>query len=143
MIRADSLEELARVCVLAPMRRRGRGSGVAIIGSSGGQAAVASELSVRDGLRLAALTEETMAQVKAKTSPGSFIDNPFDLTGGSGVDQGLFEAVYADSNVGFVLAPWNITFPDDTALYAPNRMIMDVIISAALKIPGPRPWSRR
>jgi acetate---CoA ligase (ADP-forming) len=137
VIRVDSLEELARVSVLAPMRRRGRGSGVAVIGSSGGQAAVASELSVRDGLRLATLTDETMSLVKAKTSPGSFIDNPFDLTGGSGVDKGLFEAVYADSNVGFVLAPWNITFPDDTGLYAPNRMIMDVIISAALETGAP------
>ena len=46
VIRVDSLEELARVSVLAPMRRPGRGRGVAIVGSSGGQAAVASELAL-------------------------------------------------------------------------------------------------
>ena len=137
VIRVDSLEELARVSVLAPMRRRGRGRGVAIIGSSGGQAAVASELSVRDGLRLASLSPETMSVVREKAAPGSFIDNPFDLTGASGVDRELFATVYADSDVGFVLAPWNITFPDDTALYAPNRMIIDVIISAALETGAP------
>jgi acetate---CoA ligase (ADP-forming) len=137
VIRVDSLEELARVSVLAPMRRPGRGSGVAIVGSSGGQAAVAGELATRDGLQLAVLSPQTMELVRAKTGPGSFIDNPFDLTGASGVDQELFSAVYADSDVGFVLAPWNITFPDDTGLYAPNRMIMEVLIRAAHETNAP------
>jgi acetate---CoA ligase (ADP-forming) len=131
VIRVDSLEELARVTVLAPMRQAGRGRGVAIVGSSGGQAAVAGELATRDGLQLASLSQQTMEVVRARTGPGSFIDNPFDLTGAAGVDQELFAAVYADSDVGFVLAPWNITFPDDTGLYAPNRMIMNVLIDAA------------
>ena len=75
-----------------------------------------------------------------RTKPArSFIDNPFDLTGASGFDKELLrQVVYADSDVGFVLAPWNITFPDDTGLYAPNRMIMDVHHLAAHET-GPRP----
>jgi acetate---CoA ligase (ADP-forming) len=137
VIRVESLEELARVSVLAPMRRPGRGRGAAIVGSSGGQAAVAGELATRDRLRLASLSPQTMEVVRARTGPGSFIDNPFDLTGASGIDQELFEAVYADGDVGFVLAPWNITFPDDTGLYAPNRMIMEVLIRAAHETGAP------
>lgn len=136
-IRVESLEELARVSVLAPLRRAGRGRGVAIIGSSGGQAAVASELSTRDGLRLAKLGPETMNVVRSKTRPGSFFENPFDLTGGAGMDAELFRAVFSDDDVGFVLSPWMITFPDDSAEQRHNRPLIELAVNTARETASP------
>jgi len=131
VIRVDSLEELARVSVMAAMRRSGRGPGVAIIGSSGGQAAVAGELAARDRLRLADLSDQTRAFLTSRTAPGSFIENPLDLTGGSGLDEDLFGAVYGDEGVGFVLSPWSITFPDDSPEHSHNRPIVELAVRAA------------
>jgi acetate---CoA ligase (ADP-forming) len=131
VVRVDSLEELARVSVLAPMRRREGGPGVAVIGSSGGQAAIAGELATRDRLRLAKLSPETMGVVSAKAAPGSFVENPFDLTGDGGLDKELFAAVYRDADVGFVLAPWSITFPDESVEQAHNRPIVELVVATA------------
>ena len=132
VIRVDSLEELARVAVLAPMRNPARGSGVAIVGSSGGQAAVAGELSQRDALKLARLSEPTMAIVRSVAGDnGSFIDNPFDLTGGSGINADLFAAVYGDPTVGFVLSPWSITFPDDSVEQRHNQPLVRLAVQTA------------
>jgi acyl-CoA synthetase (NDP forming) len=132
VIRVDSLEEMARVAVLAPMRSPGRGDGVAIVGSSGGQAAVTGELASRDDLKLARLTEATMTTVREVTGGGaSFIDNPFDLTGMSGVSADLFAAVYGDPNVGFVLSPWSITFPDDSVFQRHNQPIVRLAVQTA------------
>ncbi|MDT4914054.1 MAG: hypothetical protein QOC66_3182 [Pseudonocardiales bacterium] len=138
VLRVDSLEEMARVAVLAPMRRPGRGDGVAIVGSSGGQAAVAGELAHRDGLELARLTDATMATVREVTgNTSSFVDNPFDLTGGSGVDAGLFEAVYGDPHVGFVLSPWSITFPDHSPQQKHNQPLVHLAVDTAARTGSP------
>lgn len=138
VIRVDSLEEMARVAVLAPMRKAGRGDGVAIVGSSGGQAAVTGELAARDDLKLARLTEATMTTVRSATAgSSSFIDNPFDLTGGSGVDADLFAAVYGDPNVGFVLSPWSITFPDDSVFQRHNQPIVRLAVKTAAETRTP------
>jgi acyl-CoA synthetase (NDP forming) len=117
VIRVDSLEELARVAVLAPMVDRSRGDGVVVIGSSGGQAAISGDLALRDGLHLAELTAETTEMLQASVEPGSFIDNPLDLVGRPGARRSMgevFEGVYADPNVGFALSPWSVIFPDES-----------------------------
>jgi acetate---CoA ligase (ADP-forming) len=138
VIRVDSLEEMARVAVLAPMRRPGRGDGVAIVGSSGGQAAVTGELAARDGLKLARLTGTTMTTVRSVTGGGSsFVDNPFDLTGMSGVSAELFAAVYGDPNVGFVLSPWSITFPDESVFQRHNQPIVRLAVRTAAETRTP------
>lgn len=131
VIRVDSLDELARVAVLAPRVKPSGGRGVAVVGASGGQAAVAGELAARDGLRLARLTDDTMRLVRSSTGPGSFVENPFDLTGGAAADDRLFEAIYGDPEVGFVLSPWSITFPDDGPGQAHNRPLVMRAVNAA------------
>lgn len=131
VIRVDSLEELARTAVLAPHVLPSRGRGVAVVGSSGGQAAVAGELAARDGLQLADLTEETMAFVRSVTAPSSFVENPFDLTGMASVNADLFRSVYGDPGVGFVLSPWSITFPDESQGQAHNRPLVELAVETA------------
>ena len=137
VIRVDSLDELARVAVLAPRVKSGLGKGVAVVGASGGQAAVAGELAARDGLRLARLTDTTTRMVRSSTGPGSFVENPFDLTGGAAANDDLFEAIYGDPEVGFVLSPWSITFPDDGPGQAHNRPLVMRAVGAALKTGTP------
>jgi acyl-CoA synthetase (NDP forming) len=117
VIRVDSLEDMARTAVLAPLVRHSRGDGVAVIGSSGGQAAIAGDLAARHGMKLARLSAETMAQLRSAVEPGSFIDNPFDLVGRPGAKKAItevFASVYRDDSVGFTLSPWSVIFPDDS-----------------------------
>jgi acetate---CoA ligase (ADP-forming) len=116
VLRVETLEELTRVAVLARMKRRVKTMGaVAIVGSSGGQAAIASDLAHRDGLRLAVLTHETRSFLRESAGPGSFLENPFDFVGrvaakASSVD--LYSSILADPNVCFALAPYSIIWPD-------------------------------
>lgn len=132
VIRVDSLEEMARVAVLSPMRRPERGNGVAIVGSSGGQAAVAGELAHRDRLNLAALTDQTMELVRTVTEgSSSYVGNPFDLTGRGAMNAELFAAVYGDPNVGFVLSPWSITFPDHSVEQRHNQPLVRLAVQTA------------
>ena len=116
VLRVDSFDELARVAVLARLGRRPAAPpSVVIIGSSGGQAAVASDLATRDGLDLAPLTGETRKILREAVAPGSFIENPLDLVGRPGAKAAIgqvYSAVYTDETVGFVLSPWSVVFPD-------------------------------
>jgi len=118
VLRVDSFEELARVAVLARLGRRPAAPpSVVIIGSSGGQAAVASDLATRDGLDLALLTGQTRKVLRESVAPGSFIENPLDLVGRPGAKASIgqvYSTVYGDETVGFVLSPWSVVFPDDS-----------------------------
>ncbi|WNI19007.1 acetate--CoA ligase family protein [Actinacidiphila sp. ITFR-21] len=132
VLRVDSLEEMARVAVLAPLVRRDRGDGVAVIGSSGGQAAIAGDLAQRDRMKLARLTGDTMTLLRASAASGSFIENPFDLVGRPGArttTDEIFEAVWSDPTVGFTLSPWSVIFPDDS----PGRQVHRDSISLAVR----------
>ncbi len=132
VIRVDSLEEMARVAVLAPLVRRDRGDGVAVVGSSGGQAAIASDLAQRDRMKLAKLTDGTLTMLRASAESGSFIENPFDLVGRPGARAStgeIFEAVWSDPNVGFTLSPWSVVFPDESS----GRQVHRDSISLAIR----------
>jgi acyl-CoA synthetase (NDP forming) len=118
VLRVDSFDELARVAVLARLGRRPAAPpSVVIIGSSGGQAAVASDLATRDGLDLAPLSEATRKVLRESVAPGSFIENPLDLVGRPGAKASIgqvYSTVFSDETVGFALSPWSVVFPDDS-----------------------------
>jgi acetate---CoA ligase (ADP-forming) len=118
VLRVDSFDELARVAVLARLGRRlPAPPSVVIIGSSGGQAAVASDLATRDGLNLARLTDATRKVLRENVAPGSFTENPLDLIGRPGAKEGIgrvYSTVFSDETVGFALSPWSVVFPDDS-----------------------------
>ena len=138
VLRVDSFDELARVAVLARLGRRpGRAaapSGVVIIGSSGGQAAVASDLATRDGLDLAPLTGATRKVLLESVAPGSFTENPLDLIGRPGAKAGIgqvYSAVFSDETVGFALSPWSVVFPDDSDGRRTHRASLQLAADAA------------
>jgi acetate---CoA ligase (ADP-forming) len=115
VIRVDSIEELARVAVLSRLRRPKSTGGVAIVGSSGGQAAIASDLAMQDGLNLAVLSDETRRFLSENAGPGSFLENPIDFVAPSQAKVGLvdmFEVIVQDQGVAAIIAPYSIIFPD-------------------------------
>jgi acyl-CoA synthetase (NDP forming) len=115
VIRVDTVEELARVAVLSRLRRPGSTGGVAIVGSSGGQAAMASDLAMQDGLNLAVLSDETRRFLNENAGPGSFLENPIDFVAPNQAKVGLvgmFEVIERDQGVAAIIAPYSIIFPD-------------------------------
>ena len=125
VLRVDSFEELARTAALAPVVRRAtRTGGVVFTGSSGGGAALCSELSARDGLQLSQLTPSTIKYLESNAGPGSSIQNPMDLVGKPGARESiiqLYKEVFADDRTSIVVAPWTVVFPDDSLGRGPHR----------------------
>jgi acyl-CoA synthetase (NDP forming) len=110
------------------------GHGVAVIGSSGGQAAVAVDLAHRDGLKLPRFRQETMELLRENAAPGSFLDNPIDLVGRPGAKSAIgdiFHSVYTDKGIGFVLSPWSVIFPDDSLERKTQREAIQLAVSTA------------
>jgi acyl-CoA synthetase (NDP forming) len=135
VLRVDSFEEMARVAVLARLTDYPpKAPGVVIIGSSGGQAAIASDLATREGLALANLTESARKIVRESVAPGSFTENPFDLIGRPGAKGGIdraFSAVFRDETVGFALSPWSVVFPDESEGRAVHRASIQLAADTA------------
>jgi acyl-CoA synthetase (NDP forming) len=135
VLRVDSFDELARVAVFARLDQHRTGPpAVVFVGSSGGQAAVASDLSARDGLRLAQLTEPTREVMRQSVAPGSFTENPLDLVGRPGAKASIaevFSAVYSDPSVGLAITPWSVVFPDDTPGRATHRASLQLAMDTA------------
>jgi acyl-CoA synthetase (NDP forming) len=137
-IRVASMDELVRTATVARLGAKpGRARRVAIVGSSGGVAALSSDLATTCGVDLAVFSRETTRTLEQASGPGSFIENPFDIVGkpssdGIGKDA-VYEAVYADPDVGFVLAPFSVNFPDDIPERETHRVTFQMLARLAEK----------
>jgi acyl-CoA synthetase (NDP forming) len=141
-IRVASMDELIRTATVARLgAKAGRARRVAIVGSSGGVAALSSDLATSCDVDLAVFSPETTAILEQASGPGSFIENPFDIVGkpssdGIGKDT-VYEAVYADPNVGFVLAPFSVNFPDEIPERETHRVTFQMLARLADKYQVP------
>ena len=117
-IRADNVEQLVRIAAVCALTQSLPATGgVAVLGTSGGTAAMASDAAAALGIRLAVLGTETMDRLREVAPPGAYVDNPFDVVAlpGQGFSAAnIWQMVYEDARVGFVLAPCSITFPDSS-----------------------------
>lgn len=81
--------------------------GVAVVTCSGGDAAIAADLSADLGVRLAAFAPDTVARLTALLPPGAAVGNPLDHTTAVWADDHavaqITEAAAADPNVGHLL----------------------------------------
>jgi acyl-CoA synthetase (NDP forming) len=141
-IRASSMDDLIRTATVARLGAKpGRARQVAIVGSSGGVAALSSDLATSRGVDLAVFSDETVTVLKQASGPGSFIENPFDIVGKPSADgigkDAVYEAVYADPNVGFVLAPFSVNFPDDVPERETHRVTFQMLARLADKYQVP------
>lgn len=126
-LRADGMEELVRLASICSIVKGRPTGGVAIIGSSGGTAGIASDTAQKVGLKLAAFADQTISYLREHAPPGSFIDNPVDITGRPGARVGvdmMWRQVFTDPNVSFVVAPVTLVYPDESEERAGYRESM-------------------
>jgi acetyl coenzyme A synthetase (ADP forming)-like protein len=84
VLRASSMEELfdwARALAWQPLPQ---GNRVGVLTNAGGLGVLAVDALEAAGLKLAPLTKETRAFLRARTLPAAIVDNPVDILGGSG-----------------------------------------------------------
>lgn len=112
----ESLVRTAAICSYE--QRQGRhapvSSGVAVIETSGGAAAVLADMMAEHELRLARFSQTTVDALAACAPPGAFVANPIDLTASPKPFDEVTEAfrsVYLDPDVGWVMIPFALTFP--------------------------------
>ena len=105
---ADYEQLAASLKVMAATRRPAPGTGVALVGISGGETALACDLAADLGLRLADFSAATSAKVR-EVLPGVSGRNPLDVGASVGHEQtggdlAALTAIAADPDVGMVLA---------------------------------------
>ncbi len=86
-ILVETLEELVDAAIALAYRKPPSGPRVAILTNAGGPAAVGADALDRQGLRLAHLSEETQARLRASCPPGAMVGNPVDMLGGPQPDH--------------------------------------------------------
>lgn len=119
VIVVPDVEALVRTAAIVSYeQRRGtasyRSGGVAVIETSGGAAAVLADMMDAQGVRLAELSQGTVATLGSCAPPGAFVSNPIDLTASPKPFEEVTEAfrrVYEDPDVGWIVIPFALTFP--------------------------------
>jgi acyl-CoA synthetase (NDP forming) len=106
IIRAATLAEQFDLALLLATQPLPAGNGIAIVTNAGGPAGLAAAAARGHGLRIAGLSDETVAQVSACAPAGTDTANPIDLTPHAGAQhyRNVLAAVLADENVDAVLA---------------------------------------
>lgn len=116
VLRADGMDELMRLVTLSLLGvGAGRPRAVAVLGGSGGAAALCSDLAEKHGVELAVFADRTVSRIRELAGPGSFIDNPLDVIGVKRRegDESINGTVFQDPNSGLVLMPWSVQFPSE------------------------------
>lgn len=117
VVLVSSFDELTRTAALyLQIGRPGPENGVFILSTSGGVSGIAADTAAAHGLRLAQVTDDTAAVLRANILPGTAVGNPLDITSRRGPDatKAIWNAIVGDPNVGVVLEPTGLTWPDDT-----------------------------
>lgn len=125
VLRVESVEELFNYAKAFSTQPIPRGNRVAIISNAGGPAILATDAVIRNGLKIASLSEETKKNLRAGLSPAASVKNPIDLVGDANHlrYQHALNIVLADENVDaaiIILTPQAMTTVDDIA-----RVVVD------------------
>jgi acetate---CoA ligase (ADP-forming) len=106
VIEAATTAELFDIALALDYQPLPGGDRVAILTNAGGPAALSSDSLASAGMRLADLSEGTIAALKQKLNPAAQAANPVDMLGGAEPQEYLFalEQVLADPNVDAALA---------------------------------------
>jgi acyl-CoA synthetase (NDP forming) len=88
---------------------------------------------------LAQITDETAAILRANLLPGTAVGNPLDVTthGGDEAVKAIWRAIANDPNVGIMIEPVGLSWPDDTDERRWHRagMLVPVEVSAETGVP--------
>ncbi|CAN5140561.1 acetate--CoA ligase family protein [soil metagenome] len=128
IVLADTPEELGRIATMAiELGREPRAAFIATV--SGGGAGLTADLATRHGVRLAQLTGETADSLRGELPAGAYIANPLDIATGNG--PAVYAALAADPNVGYLVEPWVLPWPDETHEYHWQRAAMERLAGMA------------
>lgn len=107
IIGVDSMEELYAVSKALALQPRARGNRLAMISNGAGTLVQAMDILDEFGLRMATLTDETLAALRKRYPPYYVVKNPIDVTGsGMSADyEAGIEALARDPQVDLIL-PW-------------------------------------
>jgi acyl-CoA synthetase (NDP forming) len=123
IIRVEDVEQLLDSAVALSKQPPLRGDNVAIVSNVGGPAILAADALVRNGLKLAVLSEKTRLEIETRF-PGVEAVNPIDLIADARKERYSFvlDAVLSDSNVNgvMVISMLKSTFfePEDSSAIA-------------------------
>ena len=115
--RVDTIAELFDRAALYTTQPAPKGKNLAIITNAGGPGIMATDAAVRNGLKLAQLSDETKAKLKEVMPPAASLRNPVDVLGDAHSDryQIAAELILADPNVDMgliLLTPQSMTDSD-------------------------------
>ncbi len=105
VILAENIEELFNFGLAFTEQPIPKSEGIAIVTNAGGPGILATDLSEKLGLRLAALSSETHNQLREKLPPAAAIGNPVDVLGDAKADRYRYaiERVLKDGSVNAVV----------------------------------------
>ena len=105
VILAENIEELFNFGLAFTEQPIPKSEGIAIVTNAGGPGILATDLSEKLGLRLAALSSETRNQLREKLPPAAAIGNPVDVLGDAKADRYRYaiERVLKDGSVNAVV----------------------------------------
>jgi acyl-CoA synthetase (NDP forming) len=104
IIRTEDIEELLNAAIALSKQPLLKGDNIAIVSNVGGPAILAADAVVRNGLKLASLSEKTKKQIE-KQYPGVDASNPIDMIADARGERygAVLRYVLSDSNVDGVM----------------------------------------
>lgn len=120
IIRCDDIEQMFNYATALAWRAEPKGRRTAIITNAGGPGVLATDMAIKQGLKLAKFSEETTRVLKKALPATANINNPVDVIGDARADRydAAISAVMADENVdsvGVILTPQSMTDIDEIA----------------------------
>ena len=118
--RVDTIAELFDYAALYTTQPLPRGNRLAIVTNAGGPGIMATDAAVRQGLRIAELTEETKNKMRESLPAAASLRNPVDVIGDARADRyrAAVRTVLDDPNVDMglvILTPQSMTEIEETA----------------------------
>ncbi len=117
VLTVSSFDELTRTAALfLQVGRPGPRNGVFFLTDSGGASGIAADTAASYGLPLAQIMPETAEILRANVLPGTQVGNPLDTTthGGPDAVKAIWNALGDDPNVGILIPPVGLSWPDDS-----------------------------
>jgi acetyltransferase len=125
--RVDTIAEMFDYAALYTTQPLPKGNRVAIITNAGGPGIMATDAAVRQGLKLAEISEATKAKLKPALPDSASLRNPIDVIGDAKADryQAAIRTVMEDPNVDMgivILTPQSTTEPKETGEIIPGAI---------------------
>jgi acetyltransferase len=111
VLRVETVNELIAKAAALAYQPAPRGPNVAIITNAGGIGIMATDACIRNGLKMANLTEQTRAELKKVLPPAAATSNPIDIIGDGDASRyrAAFRILLQDENVDGIIPIWTPT----------------------------------